>query len=649
MPKNSSRYRGPAERAQRRARTANRPAGRFGRISAPFRAVGARIHRPHPRREVVILGSLALAVVIGVGSIGGAYLLYRSNHDWTSVASVNGHDISREQLRGRMAVLSLLAQERDAFIGDALLKDDLTTDQAAALRTQVAATTSLEAARQTLIDDELLRQLAARDGVATPATPDPWAEGTTDATSDVAHRVRYIRFGLPISTTSGPTTPASNSWPAADQANIDATTTRVRTELSADTPVATIVADLHDAGWQVIGEDVAVSADGVPADASLDLDPVIAASALSGKPGDIVGPPTDAYGRVAIGKVLTTPDETVASRRLVGDANKAKLDTSALQSWADGQALRRAVTAHLIAGWSKGVNEAHFRELVVGTAPGSSDTPGPWVELSALAVDRLNGVDPTSIAGAPAGLDFGADTLAKTLKSMAPVDRATLFRNLVASANLPPAPDATHESGEIGFYVKSDVVTDLGKAAFADSTHDGDVVGPISTPAGPELFMVEARYSGALDQRSQIALRAIRSDSASDPITYTKQYSPTDVALATDAGWRAEPEFGPNEPVHSGLFDTPIGVLSDPFVLDGKLAVAIVSERKTAVPDARMLARLTLDGYDAWFAAESAKAKINESDNPLPELEPSASPTNSTAPIPTSGPVLETPVLPSLP
>jgi hypothetical protein len=82
---------------------------------------------------------------------------------------------------------------------------------------------------------------------------------------------------------------------------------------------------------------------------------------------------------------------------------------------------------------------------------------------------------------------------------------------------------------------------------------------------------------------------------------------------------------------------------------DGKLALAIVSERQTAVPDARTLARLTLDGYAVWFAGETAKSKITESDNPLPELEPSASPTISAAPIPTSGPVLQTPVLPSLP
>jgi hypothetical protein len=652
MPKNTSRYRGPAERAERRTKAPSRPSGRFGRVRGLLGHAAARIHRPHPRREVVILATFGLVIVVGLGSIGGAYLLYRSDHDWTRVATVNGHDISRETLRGRMAVLSLLAQERSSYIGDAYAKGYVTADQATALRSQAAAMTTLEAARQSLIDDELLRELAARDGVATPTDPDAMAEGTTEAMSDVGHRVRYVRFGLPTATAAGAATTSAapaGSWPAATAANVDAATTRVRTELAADTPVTTIVADLHDAGWQVVGEDVAVSADGVPADASLDLDPAVAATTVEGQPGTIVGPTTDVYGRVAIGKVLSAPNVTVASRRLSVDAYTAKLDTTALQQWANGQVLKRAVTAHLIAGWSKGVSMAHFRELVIGAAPDSSGSAGPWVELSGLVVDRLSGVSPRSIAGAPAGLDLGADALAKTLKSDSATDRATLLRALVTAANKAAGSNTSSASGEIGFYTKGQLTPDIGKAAFADSVHTGDVMGPITTAAGPQLFLVESRYSGTLDERAQVALQQVRADPAPNLVTYTTQFSPTDVALATDAGWRAAPEFGPTEPVRAALFDTAIGTLSDPFVLDGKLALAVVTERKTAVPDARTIARLTLDGYDAWFAAEYAKAKITESDHPLPELEPSASPTITPPAALPSAPALDTPNVPAIP
>ena len=622
-----------------------------------------------------MFATFALAIVVALGCLGGAYVLNRLDHDWTSVATVNGHSISREALRGRIAVLGLLAQERVGFISDSVTAGALPSEEATALKSAAQASLTLGAARESLIDEELLRQLAARDGIATPVSPDPWAEASAYASGDLAHPLRYVRFGLPVgtpgATTSSPiatpgstaspavspapsTQPSASSapWPAASADNVDTTTERVKTELAADTPVKAIVAALHDAGWQVSGEDVAVSSAGVPADSLVDLDPTIAAYATRGGPGDLFGPATDAYGRVSLGKLLAAADTARVSRLLPFHADAAKVDTSALQSWAGGQALRRAVTASLLSGWrSKGVAQAHFRELVVGTAPDSSGTAGPWVELSALVGNRLNGVSPNSIASAPAGLDLGADALAKTLKALSPTDRSALFRALVAAANAAPGANTTNTSGELGFYTKDGVVPDLGKAAFNDATRSGDVIGPISTGAGPELFLVEARYGGTLDERSQVALRQIRGDPAPDLVTYTKQFSPGDAALAADAGWRAEAEFGSTEAVRIALFDTSIGVLSDPFVLDGKLALAVVDQRRNGVPDARTLDRLTLDGYDAWFASEHAKATITRSDNPLPELMPSQSPSPATSAAPElpSAPALDTPNLPVIP
>jgi parvulin-like peptidyl-prolyl isomerase len=646
MPKKRSSYLAAPPRSNKGGK--RQPARRgLGRLAS-------RLPVPRVRREMAIVGGLALAVVIGLGGLGGAYLLYRYNHDWGSVGGVNGHDLSREQLRGRMAVLSLLARERVSFIGDATVAATLTGEEATALESGATADTSVAAAQQSLIDDELVRQLAARDGVATPASPDPWAEATTYASADLAHRVRYVRFGLP-STTSTPgagstSGAASTPWPAAAGANVAAATTRVEAELRAGTSVETIVADLHDAGWEVLGEDVGVSDQGVPADSTLQLDPVVAAGAITAGVGDIVGPSTDEYGRVNLGLALAPGDTSQLMRTILGAASTNPLDVTALQAWANGRALRRAVQAHLLAGWTKGVDEAHFRELVIGSAPDSTAPAGPWVELSALQVNQLSGVQAGSISGAPAGLDLSGDALAKTLKSMSASDRSSLFRSLTAAANSAAGSSQNGVSGEQGFFAKTQLLPAIGAAAFAGPVRSGDVLGPIDTPAGPQLFLVEARFSGYLDDRAQAALQQVRSDAAPDLAKYTTQFSAADVALAADAGWRSEPEFGPTEPVRSALFDTAIGALSDPFVLDGKLAVAIVSERKTAVPDARNLARLTLDGYDVWFAAEYAKATVTRSDNPLPELAPSASPTASpTAAGTPLAPLMPTPQLPVIP
>jgi hypothetical protein len=49
-----------------------------------------------------------------------------------------------------------------------------------------------------------------------------------------------------------------------------------------------------------------------------------------------------------------------------------------------------------------------------GAAPTSEGAADPWVELSALVLDRLNSVSPGSIAGAAAGLSLGGKAPTKT-------------------------------------------------------------------------------------------------------------------------------------------------------------------------------------------------------------------------------------------
>ena len=680
MPRNTNRYRTAADRAQRRSDSAGRKAGiKQTRVWRLLDSAVGRIRRPRAGREIVVIATLGLAAVIGLSCLGGAFLLYRNDHDWASVATVNGTSIDRERLRGRLAVLKLLGQERTKNISSAFAAGAITSDQAAALESAAAAGTSVEAARQSLIADELLHQLASGLGVSTSASSDPWAEAATFASTDVAHRVRYIRFGLPASIAQAPSAPSdgvtpspsptssatptaspapasspvpstdASPWPAAGASNVGAAEERVKSELAANTSAASIVNSLHATGWQVIGEDVTVSSDGIPSDSSLDLDATIAADTLTAKPGTLVGPTTDEHGRVSLALALATQGSTVVRQRIQDDAGTAKVDVSAVQSWANGQALQRAVKQRLVSGWSSGTNEAQFRQAVIGPAPDSSGTAGPWVELSMLSLNRLAGLSWSSISGAPAGMQLDGPSLAKELMAQSETQRVGLFGALVQAANAAPGANQTNTSGEIGFQNQSGLTPSLGAAAFASSTRSFDVIGPITTSAGPELFLVEARYSGTLDARSEAALSQVRVDPSPNVATYTEQFSPDDVALAVNDTWRAEPEFASTEAAHSALFDTQIGSLSDPFVLDGKLVVAVVDKRQTAVPDARTLDRLSIDGFTVWYSGQYKKAKITETTNPLPELMPSASPTSSAAPVLPSTPVLDTPQLPAVP
>ena len=608
-----------------------------------------RLRRPHPRREAVIVASVAMAAVLALGCLGGALLLSKINRDWATVATVNGHNISREDLRNRMGLTTFLATQRSLLVPS---WSGLSQEAAANLRNLAAEPLAdpVNYARESLIDDELVRELADRNGVHLSGQVGVGTELSNFVLQDASHQVRYVRFGLPPADQAPATlqTSSPNPWPTAFAANLQAAIDRLRTELANDTPVETIVAGLHDAGWKVLGVDTLVSPEGVPADPSLDLDPSIAAATVAGKLDQILGPTTDLYGRVSMGRVLPPPTLLGNFGAFLGpDAQKAGISHDTLQKWADAQALRRLLAAHLIAGWSKGVEQAHPREIVIGAAPDTSATAGPWVDLNYLSLDRLAGVQPSAVAGVPANLDLAPKALAKTLRAMPLADREALFGNLMKAANAAPSGGSagSQQSFEMGFRTSSDIPKEIGKLAFGSKVKTGDVLGPIKTSSGSALVLVAARYPGPLDDHATAALEIVRADPAPEPAAYTTRFSPADLPLAKEAGWHAAPEFATTEIARSALFDTPIGSLSDPFILDGKLVVAIVAERRTAPPDARMLDRLSLDGFTVWLASARSKASIWRSADPMPELRsPTPQPT-ATSLVPPD----ETPNLPSVP
>ena|ERR1035437_769455 len=155
MANKSNRYRAGAGRAAEKparkglsgqpAATSRWPIGRFW-LGRP--AIGSRVRRPRRRREGVILAVLALAIVVGLGALGTGLYMAKANQDWASVAKVNGTSISREALRGRMAVLKLLTTERETFIRQQVTAGKLTSDEAAAFDQAAAAETTVEAVQQ---------------------------------------------------------------------------------------------------------------------------------------------------------------------------------------------------------------------------------------------------------------------------------------------------------------------------------------------------------------------------------------------------------------------------------------------------------------------------------------------------------------------
>jgi hypothetical protein len=73
-------------------------------------------------------------------------------------------------------------------------------------------------------------------------------------------------------------------------------------------------------------------------------------------------------------------------------------------------------------------------------------------------------------------------------------DRTALFGRLVAAANASSSGGSAN-SGEIGFAKKDGLLPEAGKAAFDSKAKTGDILGPITTSAGPQLFLIESEPS----------------------------------------------------------------------------------------------------------------------------------------------------------
>lgn len=97
-------------------------------------------------------------------------------------------------------------------------------------------------------------------------------------------------------------------------------------------------------------------------------------------------------------------------------------------------------------------------------------------------------------------------------------------------------------------------------------------------------------------------------------------------------GWRSDEEGAGSLIALDAYRDTPIETSSDPFVLDGQLLITRPLERRTALPDQSVIARLVAEGDEAWLAPRRAAARVVADPNPL------GMPEASTVSLPTGPP-----------
>jgi hypothetical protein len=535
------------------------------------------LRRRHHHLGLALLGT---AVVVAVALLGAATISYFADRDWRTIATVNGANISRAELRDRVRIVEALQALA------ALRLRQAEPAQASAIAMAFSGD-PIEVARAQLIDEVLLRREANRRGVV-PGEVDVGAELARAVNDPASVELRWV------SLTTGGRRPDE----------VKAALQKAEGQLSSGSdPDVAEIARTTEAAWMASAGEAWISLGG-PGHVDPDSPPPdITLAARGAAAGQILHPVDDGLGHAVVARVIAVKPGVTAAAALAGSAAIHGASDGALQAWAAGQALRRAVAGDLVAtARTEPVPQVQLRELPLGPA-----TPGAaMVELSALTLGRLGAGD-----AAARGQGIAAD-----LMKLPPPQRGRTFRALVLEANAGGPPASTFRSGEIGWFVREDLLAPVGDVAFAANSRPGDLFGPINTTAGPQLFMLEGRYAGSLDERAA-ALAVEAREPGSDLVALAVRAVPRDTERAKGGPWRLIPEFAGSQLADSELPTADVGAILGPIDVAGEAVIGQLLGRRTAVPDGRQLAVVELAGLDQWIAAAVAQSTIVLSPDPL--------------------------------
>lgn len=631
-----------AERDERPAQIATiRHAGPVARTKSKSR----RPTSDPDRKPRLIAVAFLLVTLVAVALLGAAVVTGPLADVWHPVVTVNGATINRTELRARIAIDAALLASRRLAARSMLSSGRLTVAQHDLLTAQLdaAAADPLRIAIDGLVDDAILREAAASRGVAIAAEPTlEFKQLIADAFVD---HLRAVTLAQPDSDAAGGVNgPGMWPAPASNQAAQDviaaardAAAAKAHDALVSGTPPTDVAASLTSAGWRSQAVDRWLLADGPVAGIPDAL--LAAVRDATTADGAVVGPFFDPVtGTTAVGirverRGSTIPDATVSTDGL---------DAGTLQRWAEARVAERGLRQALVADWGTQPQPlVRVAELVIGPADVQGQA-GEYRSFAHLVVSQL----PVDQHGAGTDAE-AADRIQAELGALPADDRIARFGDLMIAANS-LSPTDLHRSGETGYYRRDELLPALGEAAFASGVETGDVLGPVTTPAGTELFIARGRFAGQLDERSGAAL--VEARTTADLLALAHRISPVGEWERADGTlWRALAELDDGGDAHRAYRDTPLGQLSDPFVLDNEIIVVRPLERTSGPVPPDALARLAVRGFDAWLAGTVATATISRDPEPMPGVLVASPTPSGTATAPPGGAGIPTPYLPSLP
>jgi parvulin-like peptidyl-prolyl isomerase len=570
-----------------------------------FRAkpVVKRAHRPsweqNDRRNLflnIAFGLVVLAAILILVAAAGAS--YYDEH-FSSVATVNGTSINKDQLSERAAVDTFRVDYLEASIRTQVNSGRLSQAQAEQQLSQLESERQgiPQSSLEKLIDAALQGELAAQEGIAiSDAQIDERI--TTEATRPEQRHAWEIAVTPEVSPDA--TEPTAEQDAAArkkiDQALADLTSGKAWEDVAKSVSTSSSSAQGGDLGWLI--KESSYEQTFVDALFAAEVDTPTAV--LEGEDG------TYRIGRVTeISLAERDPDY----EQKITDAG---IPITAYQAAVRADLTRSALNDKITAGLTETATPQRDVSQIVVQSSGGGST-GEEVKSSHILYSPKD--DPSgaqAIAPDDPAWKAAEDEANAAYKQLQ--EDATQFAEIAKAESDDTGSGA--EGGDLPWFQQGDVDPAFGTALFQAGLTPGQILPPVKSQFGWHIIRYEDRRADAATRAQQAHEKAIAPNA--DFAALAKELSDGPEAADGGAlGWIARYQVDPEQ--EDAIFATPVGSVSDVLQTASGYNIFKVLREETRKPEGEQLATLEDNAFTNWYAAMKAAATIERIDQPTVE------------------------------
>jgi len=537
---------------------------------------------------VLVIALLILAAAAGVS--------YYNDH-LAAVATVNGHSISKDDLRNRIAIdtwriNSLESQLRNAVSTGRITKAQSDQQIASLEQTKTNTNTFVAQSLQNLIDNALMNQLAAQQGIAvTPAQID--ARLALEATTAEARHAWAIAVTPQV--TAPATTPSALQLAAA-QTTINAAAAQLKAGTAWDTVAKQVVP-----GDTTFGDMGFFEKDGSP------LDPAFL-NALFSLPVNGVTPVIQgADGTFRIGRVTQIIPSSIDPnyQQSIKDSG-ISIDT--YRTAVEGDLVRTALSDKVVAdATTKPSVQRHVLEIMM-TQQIDQTTNAPiltdQVDVAHILYAPYNASGngspvPSGDPGWEVAHQHALATYYALLKD--PSQFAAIAKRDSADTG------SAANGGDLGYLTQASLVKPFGDAIFKPGLVKGEILPPVQTQFGWHVIEFLGRRTPAITAMNGLTLQLAQPGADFGAIAKANSTA-ADASNGGDMGWIAPYQL--DQTLENAIAATAVGKVSGVVTDGNNLYLFKVIDQQTRLPDASQIATLKSSAFQNWYTAQRAKAVI---------------------------------------